>query len=172
MTVWHFPGIEATVNPPLSGNMWVVLLENMAIAAVPAVGFALLFNVPTHALGYCAAGGAIGRGLRYLLVTGHMPIELATFIAAGVVSILGVYIAQRMRAHPKVFTVSAMIPMIPGVPFFTALIAVLEIQRQGFTQELLAAAVTSGLRAAFIVAALAVGLAIPGLLFYRRRPVV
>ncbi len=125
-------------------------------------------------LGYCAAGGAIGRGLRYLLMTGTMPIELARHLfPAGVVSLLGVYIAQRMRAHPKVFTVAAMIPMIPGVPFFTALIAILEIQRNGLNSpELLSTAVTSSLRAASIVAALAVGLALPGLLFYRRKPVV
>jgi uncharacterized membrane protein YjjB (DUF3815 family) len=93
-------------------------------------------------------------------------------VAAGVVSLLGVYIAQRMRAHPKIFTVAAMIPMIPGVPFFTALTAVLEIQRTGLTQQLLSVAITSGSSAAFIVAALAIGLAIPGLLFYRRKPVV
>jgi uncharacterized membrane protein YjjP (DUF1212 family) len=171
ITAWHFPAHEALTAPVVEGNVWVLLLLNMALAAVPAVGFALVFNVPVSALGYCAAGGAIGRGGRYLLVTSGVPIELATFVAAAAVSLLGVYFAQRLRAHPKVFTVAAMIPMIPGVAFFTALSAVVEIQK-GFTPELLATAVTSGLRAAFIVAALAVGLAVPGLFFYRRRPVV
>lgn len=153
-------------------SIFFQLLQNMLLAAVPAVGFGLVFNVPRGALVYCAAGGAIGRGLRFLLITGGIPIEPATFLAASVVSFLGVYVAQRMRAHPKVFTVAAMIPMIPGVPFFTALIAVGEIQRHGLTPELLSTAITSGLRATFIVAALAVGLALPGLLFYRRKPVV
>ncbi len=153
-------------------NILLQFLQNMMLASVPAVGFGLVFNVPRRALIYCAAGGAIGRGGRFLLITSGLPIELATFIAASVVSLLGVYIAQRLRAHPKVFTVAAMIPMIPGVPFFTALLAVVEIQRRGLTPELLNTAITSGLRAAFIVAALAVGLALPGLLFYRRKPVV
>jgi uncharacterized membrane protein YjjP (DUF1212 family) len=172
MTIWHFPGNDLAAIPAVSSHTLIQLLQTMALAAIPAVGFALVFNVPTHALGYCAAGGAIGRGLRHLLVTGAVPLELATFIAAAVVSLLGVYVAQRMRAHPKVFTVAAMIPMIPGVPFFTALTAVLEIQRHGLTQDLLSTAVNSGLRAASIVAALAVGLAVPGLFFYRRKPVV
>ncbi|MFT3784523.1 MAG: threonine/serine exporter family protein [Nibricoccus sp.] len=153
-------------------NVFLDFLMNMILAAVPAVGFALVFNVPKNALVYCAAGGAIGRGFRFLLFTGGVPLEWATFIAAAVVSILGVYVAQRMRAHPKVFTVAAMIPMVPGVPFFTALIAVAEIQRTHMTPELWATAVTSGLRALFIIAALAVGLAVPGLLFYRRKPIV
>jgi len=176
MTVWHFPSHDILIAPTPTGNFLAHLLQNMAMAALPAVGFALVFNVPVSALGYCAAGGAIGRGLRFLLMTEQMPIrmpiELATFVAAAVVSLLGVYFAQKLKAHPKVFTVAAMIPMIPGIPFFTALIAVVEIQQQGFTQELLATVVTSGLRATFIVAALAVGLAVPGLFFYRRRPVV
>ena len=65
-----------------------------------------------------------------------------------------------------------MIPMIPGVPIYTALIALIEIQRQGLTNELLSTALSSALLSVFIVAALAIGLALPGLLFYRRRPVV
>jgi len=153
-------------------NILAELLQNMVLASIPAVGFGLVFNVPRSALVYCAVGGAIGRGGRYLLVEAGLPVELATFVVAAVVSFLGVYIAQKMRAHPKVFTVAAMIPMIPGVPFFTALLAVVEIQRHGMTPELLSTAVTAGLRATFIVAALAVGLAVPGLLFYRRKPVV
>ena len=154
-------------------NLFPGLLENMVLAAIPAVGFGLVFNVPRHALIYCALGGAIGRGGRFLLMgTLDMPLAWATLLAAAAVSLLGVYVAQRMRAHPKVFTVAAMIPMIPGVPLFTTLIAVAQIQRSGLTNELLSTVVTQGLKAGFIVAALAVGLAVPGLLFYRKRPVV
>ena len=154
-------------------NLLLGFLQQMALAAVPAVGFGMVFHVPVRVLGLCAAGGALGRGLRYLLIEGGgLPIELSTLLAAAVVSLLGVWVAQRLRAHPKVFTVAAMIPMIPGVPLFTTLIAVAQIQRSGLTNELLATVVTQGLRAGFIVAALAVGLAVPGLLFYRKRPVV
>jgi uncharacterized membrane protein YjjB (DUF3815 family) len=149
------------------------LLQDMTLAAVPAVGFALVFAVPARMLGYCAMGGAVGHGLRFLLTrAGGMPIEWATLLAAAVVSLIGVQLANRLRAHPKVFTVAAMIPMVPGVPLFTALLAVVEINRTGVTDALLQTAISSGLRALFIIGALAVGLAMPGLLFYRRRPVV
>ena len=154
-------------------NLFLGLLENMVLAAIPAVGFGLVFNVPRHALIYCALGGAIGRGGRFLLMgTLDMPLAWATLLAAAAVSLLGVYVAQRMRAHPKVFTVAAMIPMIPGVPLFKTLIAIVQIQQKGLDNALLSTAITSGLQAFFVVAALAVGLAVPGLLFYRRRPVV
>lgn len=153
-------------------NLLVELIQDMALAAVPAVGFALVFSVPAGMLGYCAMGGALGHGLRLLLVRGGMPIEWATLVAAATVSLIGVQLAKRLRAHPKVFTVAAMIPMVPGVPLFSALLALVEINRTGVTSELLQTAINSGLRAFFIIGALAIGLAMPGLLFYRRRPVV
>lgn len=148
------------------------LLEDMALAAVPAIGFGMLFNVPTAVLANCAALGALGHGLRFLLVRVGVPIEVATWIAATLISFIGVWRAQRLRAHPKVFTVAAVIPMIPGVPLFTALIAVQQIYQKGASQPLLAQAIESGLRAFILIAALAVGLAMPGLTYFRKRPVV
>ena len=154
-------------------NLFTSLIQDMLLAAVPAVGFALVFNVPREALKFCALGGALGHGLRFLLIhVGNLHIEWATFLAATTVSMVGVYWARHLRAHPKVFTVAAMIPMIPGVYAFTALLALAEIERSGLSDVLLSEALENGLRAIFIVAGLAVGLAMPGLLFYRRKPVV
>ena len=47
-------------------DLLFALLQDMALAAVPAVGFALVFNVPVRALRYCALLGAIGHGSRML----------------------------------------------------------------------------------------------------------
>jgi uncharacterized membrane protein YjjB (DUF3815 family) len=148
------------------------LLENAILAAVPAVGFGLVFNVPARILGWCALGGALGRALRRLLVVSGIPMPWATLLAAAAVSWLGVWAARRLRAHPKVFTVAAVIPMIPGMPIYTALLALSEIQQEGLTTRLLTTAITSALDATFVVAALAVGLAVPGLFVFRRKPVV
>ena len=153
-------------------NLLAELFRNAVLAAIPAVGFGMAFNVPVRILGWCALGGAIGRSLRYLLVTTGLSMPWATLLSAAAVSWLGVWAAQRLRAHPKVFTVAAVIPMVPGVPIFTALMALSQIERRGLDDQLLSTAVTSGLDACFIVAALAVGLALPGLFVFRRKPVV
>ncbi|MBC7171355.1 MAG: threonine/serine exporter family protein, partial [Polyangiaceae bacterium] len=76
------------------------------------------------------------------------------------------------RAHPKVFTVAAMIPMVPGVQAYTAMLAIVRLEIEGFSDSLFETAVESSLSTFFIVGALAVGLAMPGLLLYRRRPVL
>ena len=154
-------------------NLFLLLAQDAFFAAIPAVGFAMIFNVPVGALKYCAVCAALGHTTRLALHQfAGMPIEWATLLAATGVSLIGIYWAQKWRAHPKVFTVAAVIPMIPGLHAFTALLALIEIDRTGFTPELLATMINQGLKALFITTALAVGLAMPGLLFYRRRPVV
>ncbi|HBH7915923.1 threonine/serine exporter family protein [Vibrio parahaemolyticus] len=148
------------------------LLNDMFFAAIPAVGFALVFNVPQRALIYCAVGGAIGHGSRYLMMQLGVPIEWATFFAATLVGMIGVHWSHRFLAHPKVFTVAALIPMVPGVFAYKAMIAMVEINHLGYSPELIATCMENFLKAMFIIAGLAVGLAVPGLLFYRRRPIV
>ncbi|AJR10009.1 hypothetical protein C9J03_16715 [Photobacterium gaetbulicola] len=150
----------------------LALLNDMFFALIPAVGFALVFNVPPKALKYCAIGGALGHGCRFALMHWGLSIEWATLCAATLVGMIGVHWSHRFLAHPKVFTVAAMIPMVPGVFAFKAMIALVEINHRGFTPELWGLLVENMLKAVFIVASLAIGLAMPGLLFYRRRPVV
>lgn len=153
-------------------DLLVGLINDMFFAAIPAVGFALVFNVPQRALVYCALGGAIGHGSRYVMMEFGIPIEWATFFAATIVGMIGVHWSHRLLAHPKVFTVAALIPMVPGVFAFKAMIAMVEINNLGYTPELLATLMENFLKAMFIIAGLAIGLAMPGLLFYRRRPIV
>ncbi|MDX1303476.1 threonine/serine exporter family protein [Photobacterium sp.] len=150
----------------------LALLNDMFFSMIPAVGFALVFNVPQKALKYCAIGGALGHGGRFVLMHFGVPIEWATFCAATMVGMIGVHWSHRFLAHPKVFTVAAMIPMVPGVFAFKAMIALVEINHRGFSQELWVLMMENVIKAVFIVAALAIGLAMPGLLFYRRRPVI
>ena len=154
-------------------ELFLKVIENAFVAAIPALGFALLFNVPVRALAYVAAGGAIARGLRTLLVAGAgLSLELSTLVAVSALGMIGVWWAQRLRAHPKVFTVAAIIPMIPGVPAYTSLMAVLEISHRGFTPELWGIAVENGLKTFLLLGAMAVGLAAPGLLLFRKKPIV
>jgi uncharacterized membrane protein YjjB (DUF3815 family) len=153
-------------------DLLLALANDMFFAAIPAVGFALVFNVPQKALLYCAIGGAIGHGSRFLMMHYGVPIEWATFFAATVVGMIGVHWSHRFLAHPKVFTVAALIPMVPGVFAFKAMIAMVEINHLGFTPDLLATLMENFLKAMFIIAGLAIGLAMPGLLFYRRKPIV
>lgn len=64
------------------------LAEDMLLAAIPAVGFAMVFNVPQRALRWCALLGAIGHGSRMIMMSAGFNIEWATFLAALLVAAL------------------------------------------------------------------------------------
>lgn len=153
-------------------SLLLSLLDDMLFAAIPAVGFALIFNVPPKALKYCAILGALGHGSRMLLVQFGMPLVFATFFGAALIGFIGVRLSHRYLAHPKVFTVAAVIPMIPGVYAYKAMIAVLQVHHYGWSHALTEQIIDYFIKTGFILGALVFGLALPGLLFYRQKPVV
>lgn len=69
-------------------------------------------------------------------------------------------------AHPKVFTIAAIIPMFPGISAYIAMISLVKIAHLGYNAELLETLVTHFIKTLFIVC----GLSIPGLWLYRKRP--
>lgn len=149
--------------------LWA-LLQDMVLAAIPALGFAMVFNVPVRALRYCALLAAIGHGSRMLMVHFGMNIELASLLASIMIGVIGINWSRWLLAHPKVFTVAAVIPMFPGISAYTAMISVVEISHMGYTEALMSTMVTNFLKASFIVGALSIGLSLPGLWLYRKRP--
>lgn len=156
----------------LSLHILLSLIEEWVMAAIPAVGFAVLFNVPRFGLLYCALLGGTAHVIRTLLMSGSMDVVLATFITSVLVGYLGVIIAKKMRSHPKVFTIAAIIPMFPGLPAYRAMISVIETYNSGFSQVLAEQMSASFLQLGFQLGAIVVGLSLPRLLFKNNRPVV
>ncbi|HBY5281711.1 TPA: threonine/serine exporter [Klebsiella pneumoniae] len=141
------------------------LAEDMLLAAIPAVGFAMVFNVPQRAL-----LGAIGHGSRMIMMSAGFNIEWATFLAALLVGSIGIQWSRWYLAHPKIFTVAAVIPMFPGISAYTAMISAVKISHFGYSEEMMILLLSNFLKASSIVGALSIGLSIPGLWLYRKRP--
>jgi len=148
----------------------LALMQDMVLSAIPAVGFAMVFNVPHRALPWCALLGAIGHGSRMTLVTAGFNIEWSTFMASMLVGAIGIHWSRWYLAHPKVFTVAAVIPMFPGISAYTAMISAVKIGHLGYSEDLMILMLTNFLKATSIVAALSIGLSVPGLWIYRKRP--
>ena len=146
------------------------LIQDMLLPAIPAVGFAMVFNVPHRALPWCALLGAIGHGTRFAMVSWGFNIEWSTFIASMLVGSIGIHWSRWYLAHPKVFTVAAVIPMFPGISAYTAMISAVKISHLGYNEDLMILLLTNFLKASSIVGALSIGLSIPGLWIYRKRP--
>ncbi len=104
------------------------------------------------------------------MMTAGFNIEWATFLAAMLVGSIGIQWSRWYLAHPKIFTVAAVIPMFPGISAYTAMISAVKISHFGYSEEMMITLLSNFLKASSIVGALSIGLSIPGLWLYRKRP--
>ncbi len=93
---------------------------------------------------------------------------MVSFVSAILVGVIGIQWSRWWLAHPKVFTVAAVIPMFPGISAYIAMISVVKISQFGYNPELIEVLVTNFLKASFIVGALSIGISLPGLWLYRK----
>jgi len=148
---------------------WVSLLLDAMWAAIPAVGFGMIFNVPRSALPLCALGGALTYGLREVLLHHHFSIELSTFIAATAIGIIGVFWSRRYVMPRPVYTVPSIIPMIPGTYAYEMMISLVSMNTDGVTDALLSSFIENGLHAVSILFAIAFGLVLPSMYYTKRK---
>lgn len=147
---------------------WVHLLTQALWAALPAAGFAMIFNVPRNALPFCALGGALTYGLRELLLYFYS-IELSTFIAATTIGIIGVFWSRRYIMPRPIYTVASIIPMIPGKYAYEMMMSLVAMNSAGVSNELLSSFIENGLHAVSILFAIAFGLTLPSLYYTKRK---
>lgn len=143
-------------------------------AMLVSLGFAALFNTPRRAMWVVALLGAIGFGIKTILNTDIIPgqVMLASLAGASAVGILGIYFAHRVHTPPIVFTIPAVINMIPGKFGYEFMIGLLHTVTFGkdksgsfdFFMEVL----NNGLKTGFILMALAFGVIFPILIFNTR----
>jgi len=126
------------------------LLEQGFWAFLATAGFAVLFNVPTRMLAVCGITGALGLMWRdVLLGAGAHPVA-ATFVGALIVGLLGYTQARFFHMPRLIFTVTGIVPMIPGIAAFETMVF--------FVRGDVSAGVESAVVALLLIGAIAFGL--------------
>ncbi len=158
-------GVELTVPAPLfpeqgAGVDHLNLASDMALAGVATCGFAVFYNTPWRHLGWAAAVGMAGHGLRFLGLEAGCRLEAATFLGALTVGALSACMARFSKAPVAVIAFAGAVTMIPGLSLYRALGGALALARQGESADPGAAAVTFGhaFQGCLVVGALALGL--------------
>lgn len=129
-------------------------------AAVGATSFAIFFNVPPRLLYAVALGGAICVCTRnFLVFEVGMSSAVGTLAGATLVSVAAIWAIHWLHAPSLVFVVPAVIPLVPGVLIYRLLFAIINIR--SITLDVLLAAIQSGVDAALIILAIAIGAAAP-----------
>ncbi len=120
------------------------------ISFVATACFGVVFNAPTKAIPACGFVGAVGWAIYYLLVEYGLDEVRASFIGAFVVSLVAHIFARRFRMPMIIFSVSGIIPLVPGGIAYNTMRNVMEYDYIMGLQN--------GMRAFMISGAIAMGL--------------
>lgn len=143
---------------------WSLFFEKGIWLGCAALGFAILFNVPVRTLLLIFVFGALGGLTKTLLMKFDVSVVLASLAGASVIGILGVYAAYRKHTPPMVFSIPAVIPMVPGVFAYKTMLGMIHLAGNTVTENynvIMAETVNNGLKALFILLALSAGVSVP-----------
>ena len=140
-----------------------------ALAAIAAIGFAVISNPSRKAIAVSALLAAIGHGLRFGLIhSAGLEISLATFVAASCIGLLSILFARIIHCPAEVFSFPSLLPMIPGLFAYRTILGLIKFMRtsdsikaQGFMLDFF----HNGLTTMFVLFALVVGVSLPVLFF-------
>jgi len=143
-------------------------------SALAALGFALVFNAPRRTLIGCVLAGATGHAVRTALMTGGFALEFATLMGALSVGALAWYFARWQRTPALIYAICGAIPLVPGVFAFRAMLALINIASStaGSAGPFLEEAAIAFTKTGITLAAIAIGITAPSLIFGRRKPIV
>jgi uncharacterized membrane protein YjjB (DUF3815 family) len=145
----------------------LVLIDGL-LAAIAAIGFAVISNPPRNAIFVSAILAALGHSLRFFLIKSGLDISLSTFVAATFIGLLSMLFARIIRCPAEVFSFPSLLPMIPGMFAYRTILSLIRfmqssdvIRAQGFMLDFF----HNGLTTLFILLALVVGVSLPILFF-------
>ncbi|MGJ5642570.1 threonine/serine exporter family protein [Formosa sp. S-31] len=142
-------------------------LEMALWLAVAAIGFGILFNVPKRTIATIALLAAIGGSCKLILMHFGVHIVFASLVGASIIGFLSIQAAHGKHAPPLVFSIPAVIPMVPGAFAYRSMLGFIRLTGDinSTTYEVaLDETINNGLKAAFIVLALTAGVSLPMLI--------
>ena len=154
-------------------NMLTTCLQDGLFAAVASVGFAAISR-PTRVIILVAALlAAIGHMGRFLLMQAQVGIASASLCAAALIALCSMPFARKLHIPAEMFVFPALLPMIPGMFAYKAILATLRFLNQPDIvpdYALLAQIAYNSMNALFIMLALGIGASVPLLLLRRESP--
>ncbi|MBN2806533.1 MAG: threonine/serine exporter family protein [Prolixibacteraceae bacterium] len=143
----------------------MLLLEKGLWAGFAALGFAILFNVPPRTLFAIWLIGALGGLAKFSLLVYDVNIIMASFAGATLIGILSIPLAHKIHSPPLIFSIPAVIPMVPGAYAYRMMLNLINIAiDSGPKDNLVADMFQNGMNVAFILLAISVGVAVPMLI--------
>ena len=137
-------------------------------AAISAMGFSMIFNIPRRLLWVVAIGGIIAVCTRNFVNLGpsnnnvglDCGLIIGSLAGSSVISIICVRAVHVFHVPHHVLSIPSVIPMVPGVLMYRGLFGLIEMQ--GVVGEL-TEAFSNGVKASLTILCIAIGVAIPNI---------
>ena len=152
----------------MTNEMIRLLLYDGVLAAIAAIGFAVISNPPRKAIFVSAILAALGHSLRFFLIKSGLDISLSTFVAATFIGLLSIVFARIIHCPAEVFSFPSLLPMIPGMFAYRTILSVIRFMQSSDivkSQHFLMDFFHNGMTTLFILLALVVGVSLPILFF-------
>ena len=145
---------------------WIEILERCIWFGFAAMGFAVLFNVPPRTLVTIWLLGAVGGFVKLVMLKLGLGSVMASFLGASTIGLLSIPAAHNKSAPPMVFSIAAVIPMVPGVFAYRTIVGLVQLTGDIASSypQTLSETVNNGAKAMFILMALAVGVGLPNII--------
>jgi uncharacterized membrane protein YjjB (DUF3815 family) len=149
----------ATLSTSPSEAMPLTLLLDMLLAGVAACGFGAFYNAPWRVLWVSILCGMVGHGLRFVGVD-HLGMSSSTLFACLAIGLIANTAAIRMHLPFSALAFAGAVPMMPGVFIYQSIAGAVRLSAAGMAADpaLAAATLALSIQAAFVVAAMAMGL--------------
>lgn len=148
----------------------IQLLHHTACGSIAAVGFAVVFNVTSRGLPWCAAAGALALAVRTVALDSGLRLEGSSFLAAIAVGGAVQLLQTRFQTTGNAFAVCGCIPLVPGALAARAILGLVAATatNPAAPGATLVTAIQDSLRVILTIGAVGTGVAIPTLLSLRR----
>jgi uncharacterized membrane protein YjjB (DUF3815 family) len=141
------------------------ILYDPLFAALAALGFAIIFNVPKKYLLYTALTAIVGFSAKSAFIHAGNGVELSTLAGAVLVGVMGKLFSTYTQGPHQIITIAAVIPMVPGSLAFQTILSLLDfVSAPAPSFELLTQTMFYASKTGFTLAAIAMGVAAPSLL--------
>lgn len=165
LKISHFDLTQFYSIPMIPHNSYI---SYAVAAAISAMGFSMIFNIPRRLLWVVALGGIIAVCTRNFVNLGpsnnniglDLGLAIGSLVGSALVSLIAVRVVHIVHAPNHVISIPSVIPMVPGVLMYRALVALIEMN--GVVGEL-TNAVKFGMGSAITIMCIALGVAIPNI---------
>ena len=108
-----------------------LIISDMCFAAIAGLGFSYFCNAPLKTIFLTAILASIAHGLRFSLIEffNFQTIAIATFIASFCMGCIGMLFAKMFKTPAEIIAFPALIPMIPGIYAYKAILQLIAFIR-------------------------------------------